>query len=117
VFSGYARLGIFDDDHGSTDPTTIARDVDGTLAVIDVYRDEFRCPPTPSKLSEAPNEAYRRVRNSDQASVDVDNVHTGAVKFISRNKRDVYKVKPSEYHQNQEKIIATYLQLQAERQA
>jgi hypothetical protein len=86
---GHSRNASIDDDHGSTDPSSIAGDIDDSMMMVDVDADELGHLACSTELSEVADKPDRRWREADDVSVDVDHVRSWAIELVAGDERAV----------------------------
>jgi len=86
-----SRNSLVDDDHRTTDSTSITGDVDDSMMGVDVDGDELGHLSCSTKLPEVGNESNWRGRETDDVSVDVDHEGSRTVEFVSGDERAVWE--------------------------
>jgi hypothetical protein len=86
VLAGHLGLAILDNDHRSTDPTAVARDVDSPVVMVAVNANELGSTACSAHLAECVDETLGQMGAPDQGTVDLDEVDTTAIKFVTGHK-------------------------------
>jgi hypothetical protein len=89
VLGGDAGPGVLNDDHGPTDSPAVARDVDGTVVVVDINAHELAELARAPELAEVRDEARGVARQADDRPVHVHDERVRAVDLRARRERDV----------------------------
>lgn len=76
---------------GTANSATVARDVNGTMVVIDVDAHKLTETPSPPKFSELFHEAQRIPGKSNDSAVYVNHESMRPVYFRSSGETDIYK--------------------------
>lgn len=84
-------LAVLHDDSRSTDTPTITGDMHRPLVVIGVYTDKFVEPTRSSKLAELRDEFEGGAADTDDSSIDVDDVGVRAIDFRPSGQADICK--------------------------
>lgn len=62
---------VLDDDHWSTDSTTVGSNIDGAVMVVNVDAHELAESTSPAETPEIVDEAIRKAGEADDCSVDI----------------------------------------------
>ncbi|KAA1081584.1 hypothetical protein PGTUg99_019283 [Puccinia graminis f. sp. tritici] len=84
------RVSIGDDDHRPTDPSPIGRDIHGLLIGVHVDTDELGDLTSPSELSKDFDESFGRSGETQDVTINEDDIMTGQVEFSAGHATDIF---------------------------
>ena len=85
----HTRLSVLNNDERSTNTTTIRRQVDGSLMVVDEDGDELRHPASTTHATEIVHELLRSTSDTKDTTVQIHNKNIGLVQFGTSQHIDI----------------------------